>query len=53
MPEALNNDKELVDPEEARNLCKPLLQAIDELEKFRNTEGHALANDIASRIRYN
>ncbi|MBN1145036.1 MAG: YicC family protein [Bacteroidales bacterium] len=50
LPESLNNDKELVDPEEAKKLMQTLAQAIDELEKFRNTEGLALANDVASRI---
>lgn len=50
LPESLNNDKELVDPEEAQKIMQTLVQAIDELEKFRNTEGLALANDVASRI---
>ncbi|MFO7371177.1 MAG: YicC/YloC family endoribonuclease [Bacteroidales bacterium] len=50
LPESLNNDKELVDPEEAQKIMQTLIQAIDELEKFRSIEGLALANDVASRI---
>jgi len=50
LPDSLNNDKEMVDPEEAQKLMQTLAQAIDNLEKFRNTEGLALANDVSSRI---
>jgi uncharacterized protein (TIGR00255 family) len=50
MPEVLNNEKEIVDPAESQKLMQALSSAIDELEKFRNTEGSALATDISSRI---
>jgi uncharacterized protein (TIGR00255 family) len=50
MPDSLNNDKEVADPAEARKLSETLTAAIDEVEKFRNVEGSALAEDIAMRI---
>jgi uncharacterized protein (TIGR00255 family) len=50
MPDSLNNDKEVTDPAEARKLSETLTAAIDEVEKFRNVEGSALAEDIAMRI---
>jgi len=51
MPDAFNNEKEIADPEESRRLMQTLASAIDELEKFRHTEGLSLATDVASRIR--
>jgi len=50
MPDALNNDKEAIDPAETQKLSETLTSAINELEKFRNTEGSALAKDISDRI---
>ena len=51
MPDAFNNDKESAGPEESTKLMQMLSSAIDELEKFRNTEGQSLAADVTSRIR--
>jgi uncharacterized protein (TIGR00255 family) len=51
MPESLNNDKEVIDSAESVKLMQTLHQALDELEKFRDNEGSALARDIADRIR--
>lgn len=51
MPESLNNDKEVIDSAESVKLMQILHQALDELEKFRDNEGSALARDIADRIR--
>ena len=51
MPDAFNNEKEIADPEESRRLMQTFASAIDELEKFRHTEGLSLATDVASRIR--
>jgi uncharacterized protein (TIGR00255 family) len=50
MPEALNNDKHNIDPEESAKIMQTLNLAMAELDKFRSTEGKALANDIAHRI---
>jgi uncharacterized protein (TIGR00255 family) len=50
MPEVLNNDKEIIDPAESVSLIQTLNLALDELEKYRNTEGAALASDISNRI---
>jgi uncharacterized protein (TIGR00255 family) len=50
MPEALNTDKQGVDPDESEKLMVSLNQAIDELDKYRSTEGAALATDISGRI---
>lgn len=50
MPEALNNDRHLIDPEESQKLLSTLNTALDEMEKFRATEGAALGKDIAQRI---
>lgn len=51
MPDAFNNEKQVVDQEETQTLMQTLMAAIDELEKFRNTEGQSLAKDVGSRIR--
>jgi uncharacterized protein (TIGR00255 family) len=51
MPDAFNNEKETVSVEESDLLMQTLITALNELEKYRNTEGHTLAADIASRIR--
>jgi uncharacterized protein (TIGR00255 family) len=50
MPEALNSEKHAIDPEEAEKLLKTLIIAAEELDKFRNTEGAALADDIGRRV---
>ncbi|HLO58099.1 MAG TPA: YicC/YloC family endoribonuclease [Bacteroidales bacterium] len=50
MPEALNTDKQGVDPDESEKLMLSLKHAIDELDKYRSTEGAALASDISGRI---
>ena len=50
MPDALNNDKEVIDPTETQKLTETLALALDELERYRNTEGSALATDISNRI---
>jgi uncharacterized protein (TIGR00255 family) len=50
MPEALNTDKQGVDPDESEKLMVSLNKAIDELDKYRSTEGVALATDISGRI---
>src|SRR5512133_1549105 len=50
MPEALNNDKHNIDPEESAKIMQTLNLAMAELDKFRSTEGKALANDIAHRV---
>jgi uncharacterized protein (TIGR00255 family) len=49
MPEALNNDKEHIDPAESQKLAETLTKAIDAVETYRYTEGAALATDIADR----
>jgi|WetSurSiteA1Bulk_404760.scaffolds.fasta_scaffold16177_3 uncharacterized protein (TIGR00255 family) len=51
MPDALNNEKEQVDPAESTRLLEVLSSAINEVELYRNTEGSAMAADIAKRIR--
>jgi uncharacterized protein (TIGR00255 family) len=51
LPDSLNIDREKVDPEESFKLMQTLSSAIEELEKFRNTEGLSLAKDVASRIK--
>jgi uncharacterized protein (TIGR00255 family) len=50
MPDVLNNDKEVVDPAESEKLMETLAASLDETERFRNTEGSALASDIIRRI---
>jgi uncharacterized protein (TIGR00255 family) len=50
MPDALSNDKEVVDPAESPKLMETLAAALDETEKFRNTEGSVLASDMIGRI---
>lgn len=50
MPEALNMEKQNIDPEEAEKLMQTLILAINELDRFRTTEGTALGNDILARI---
>ncbi len=50
MPEALNNDKHITDPEEKNRLLSTLSEAVNELDRFRSTEGAALAKDISKRI---
>lgn len=50
MPDALNNDKEVVNPAESQKLMETLAAALEETEKFRNNEGSALATDITRRI---
>lgn len=49
MPEALNNDKEHIDPAESQKLAETITQAIDAVETYRYAEGAALATDIANR----
>lgn len=51
LPEALNSDKHVTDPEESEQLIRTLRNAAQELDRFRATEGSALAADILSRIR--
>jgi uncharacterized protein (TIGR00255 family) len=51
LPDSMNNDKEIVDREESLKLMQTLRTAIDELDKFRSTEGQSLAQDVTSRIR--
>jgi uncharacterized protein (TIGR00255 family) len=51
MPDTFNNEKEIADQEESHRLMQTLASAIEELEKFRHTEGLSLATDVASRIR--
>lgn len=50
MPDAMNNGKEALDPSETQKLAETLALALDELEKYRNNEGSALAADISKRI---
>jgi uncharacterized protein (TIGR00255 family) len=50
MPEALNTDRHNVDPMETEKLMHTLIIASEELDKFRNQEGAALASDILHRI---
>jgi len=50
MPEALNTDRHNVDPMETEKLLHTLIMAAEELDKFRNQEGAALASDILHRI---
>src|SRR5512145_3225392 len=50
MPEALNTEKQSVDADESEKLMISLNSAIDELDKYRSTEGAALAKDISGRI---
>ena len=50
MPDALNNDKEVVNPAESQKLMETLAAALEETEKFRTNEGSALASDITRRI---
>ena len=50
MPDVLNNDKEIVDPADSQKLMEAFTACLDETEKFRNTEGSALAADIKTRI---
>jgi uncharacterized protein (TIGR00255 family) len=50
MPDALNNDKEVVDPTESQKLIETLAAALEETERYRNNEGSALAADIIKRI---
>jgi uncharacterized protein (TIGR00255 family) len=50
MPEALNMDKHSIDPEESEKLMQTLNIALDELDKYRSTEGAALEKDIIARI---
>jgi uncharacterized protein (TIGR00255 family) len=50
MPEALNSEKHSIDKDESSMLLKTLSIAMDELDKFRNNEGAALAHDISNRI---
>jgi uncharacterized protein (TIGR00255 family) len=50
MPEALNTDKHSIDPEESEKLMQTLNIALDELDKYRSTEGSALEKDIVARI---
>src|SRR5512133_1237658 len=50
MPEALNMDKHSIDPEESEKLMQTLNIALDELDKYRSTEGSALEKDIVARI---
>lgn len=52
MPEALNNEKHLTDPEEKNLLFNTLNEAVIELDRFRSTEGAAMAKDISKRIEY-
>ena len=50
LPEALNVEKHTIDPEETIKMMQALHHAINELDKFRSTEGAALARDITGRI---
>jgi uncharacterized protein (TIGR00255 family) len=50
MPEAMNNDKEAIDPGESAALLQALTAAAEEIDKYRSSEGAALAGDIAMRI---
>jgi|WetSurMetagenome_2_1015567.scaffolds.fasta_scaffold19746_4 uncharacterized protein (TIGR00255 family) len=50
LPDSMNNDKHAADSEETARLLKTLRTALGELDKFRNTEGAALARDITGRI---
>jgi uncharacterized protein (TIGR00255 family) len=50
MPEALNSEKHNIDKDESSMLLKTLSIAMEELDKFRNNEGAALAQDISNRI---
>jgi uncharacterized protein (TIGR00255 family) len=50
MPEALNSEKHHIDKDESSMLLKTLSIAMEELDKFRNNEGAALAQDISNRI---
>ncbi len=52
MPEALNNEKHLADPEEKNMLFSTLNEAVNELDRFRSTEGAAMAKDISKRIEF-
>lgn len=52
MPETLNNEKHLTDPEEKNMLFNTLNEAVNELDRFRSTEGAAMAKDISKRIEY-
>lgn len=50
MPEALNADKHVSDPDELHKLLATLRTAAEELDRFRKNEGGALADDILKRI---
>lgn len=51
LPESLNADKHICDPDEIEKLLQTLRNAAEELDKFRANEGSALADDVLRRIR--
>jgi len=50
LPDALNTGKENIDPAETKKIMETLTSTLDEVEKYRNAEGIALAADISNRI---
>jgi len=50
LPDAVMTEKDIPDDEEWEKLLVTFTNALDELEKFRNQEGQALAFDILNRI---
>lgn len=50
LPDALNTGREDIDPSEKQKITDTLSAALDEVEKYRNAEGIALAGDISKRI---
>jgi len=50
LPDALNNDREVVNKEETDLIFATLIKAIDELDRFRSVEGASLVEDIIKRI---
>jgi uncharacterized protein (TIGR00255 family) len=50
LPDALNTDKEDIEPAEIQKILETLSLSLDEVEKYRITEGLALGKDISYRI---
>ena len=50
MPDALKTEREEMDENEWKNIQVGIVQAVEQLKKFRATEGAVLANDFRTRI---
>lgn len=50
LPDALDTDRETTPADEWEKISLAFGQALDELERFRNQEGKALASDILNRV---